>query len=100
MEFRPTRMLTRGRVRPIVVEPITRRPLDKCQGGIAANSASIQTAVSTGSTSVLKSLAGAPAVAGFLSGQAAWGCGPSSRHAQWLARQGPSLRFGLTGGTF
>jgi hypothetical protein len=99
MEFRPTRMLNHGRVRPIVVEPITRRPLDKCQGGIAANSASIQTAVSTGGTSVLKSLAEAPAFARFLSADQR---GPtrSSRHAQWLARRSPSLRFGSTGGTF
>jgi hypothetical protein len=40
MEFRPTRMLTHGHVRPIVVEPIRRRrPLETAQGRIATNSA-------------------------------------------------------------
>jgi hypothetical protein len=39
MEIRPTRMLTHGRVRPIVVEPIRRRPLEAAQGPIATNSA-------------------------------------------------------------
>jgi hypothetical protein len=40
MEFRPTRMLTHGNLRPIVVEPIRRR---QTQGRSATNSAASQT---------------------------------------------------------
>src|SRR5215204_7177839 len=39
MELRPTRMLNQGHLRPIVVEPIRRRPLETTQGRIATNSA-------------------------------------------------------------
>ena len=47
MEFKPTRMLNQGRVRPIVVEPIRRR--QTTQGRIATNSAASQ-ASDTGGT--------------------------------------------------
>jgi hypothetical protein len=41
MEFGPTRMVTQGRIRPIVVEPIGKR--QTTQGRIATNSAASQT---------------------------------------------------------
>jgi hypothetical protein len=93
-------LICSGASRPWPVRQFSRRSSE--MGDKAAGSSTASTPSITHSHNGL-GLAEAPAAAGFYRGKrraACGACGPSSRHAQWLALRGSSLRFGLTGGTF